>query len=97
METFGKICFAAVAVILSSVLGGYVFMKLWEWFVVYAFAVKPLTLIQAIGLMFVWGYLKHKSKKDEDVTWEDFAREVFSTLILMCMVLGIGYLITLFQ
>lgn len=97
METFGKFCFGALAIITTSLLGGYAFMKLWQWFIVYAFAVQPINLIQAIGLVFFWRYLKPKKKDEDELTWEKFTKQFIEALLWFGITLGLGYLITLFQ
>jgi len=97
METFGKFCFGVLAIITTSLLGGYAFMKLWQWFIVYAFAVQPINLIQAIGLVFFWGYLKPKKKDEEEMTWEKFTKMFVEALLWFGITLGLGYLITLLQ
>jgi hypothetical protein len=96
-ETFGKFCFGVLAIIITSLLGGYVFMTLWQWFIVYAFSVQPINLIQAIGLMFFWRYLNPKKKDDVEMTWGKFTEMIIETLLWFGVVLGLGYLITLFQ
>lgn len=97
METFGKFCFGVLAIITTSLLGGYAFMKLWQWFIVYAFAVQPINLVQAIGLVFFLGYLKHKKKGEEELTWDKFTEQFVEALLWFGITLGLGYLITLFQ
>lgn len=97
METFGKFCFGVLAIIAASILGGYAFMKLWEWFVVYAFSVQPINLVQSIGIVFFWGYLKYQKKEEEDLTWSKFTEKFIESLVRFGVTLGLGYLITLFQ
>ena len=96
MEMFGKFCFGALAMIISAMIGGYAFMKFWEWFVVYSFNVHTLTLLQSIGLMFFIGYLK-PIKKEEDMTFEKFVTKIVEAIIFVLISLGFGLLITLFQ
>ena len=83
MEKFGKFCFGVLSIITRSLLSGYAFMKLWGWFI--------------IGLVFFWGYLKPKKKDEDEFTWEKFIKEFVEDLLLVGVVLGLGYLITLFQ
>lgn len=99
METFGKFCFGMLMVIISALLGGFVFMKLWEWFVVYTFKVDPLSMAQSVGLLIVWSFLTHKHKKTnpESIDFSYFAEKFVIILVSAGMFLGIGYLITLFQ
>ena len=82
MEKFGKFCFGVLSIITRSLLSGYAFMKLWEWFIVYAFHVQTINLIQSIGLVFFWGYLKPK-KKDEPTFTEAMATEAIQTVPLV--------------
>ena len=97
MEKFGKFCFGVLSIITRSLLSGYAFMKLWGWFIVYTFHVQPINLIQSIGLVFFWGYLKPKKKDVDGFTWKKFIKEFVEDLLLVGVVLGLGYLITLFQ
>lgn len=97
METFGKFCFGVFVIITTSLLGGYVFMKLWQWFIVYAFSVQPINLVQAIGLVFFWEYLKPKKKDEEKLTLKKFTKQFIESLLWYGITLGFGYLITLFQ
>lgn len=98
MENFGKLCFIALSLAVAYLLGGYVFMKLWQWFVVSAFAVQPITLIQSIGLTFVLVFLRYKyEKKEKETTWDSIIERFKGTITFYIMALILGYLITLFQ
>lgn len=99
MEKLGKICVGVLILITTSLIGGYAFMKLWQWFIVYAFSVQAITLVQAVGLAFFWGCLKPKNKdKDNDeFTWEKLTNKFIESLSWLVVTLGLGYLITLFQ
>lgn len=99
MEAFGKFCFGVLAIVVAALIGGFVFMKLWAWFVVYAFGVQELNLIQSIGIVFFVSYLKKKKKDDdgEEIDWEKFVKEFFTGIFWDAIILGLGWLITLLQ
>jgi len=71
MKTFGFIIFLLIYMILASIVGGFVFVKLWDWFIVTTFAVKSLTIGQAIGLAFFIGYIKTDLNKDKKIESSD--------------------------
>lgn len=97
MEIFGKISFGIVAILTSALLGGFTFMKLYEWFVSYAFEVQPLNFVQSMGLAFFLGFLRRGKDKVTETKWEEFVAEFFTHILFFAMTLVIGYLITLFQ
>lgn len=98
MEIFGIISFGILAILTSALLGGFTFMKLYEWFVSYAFDVQPLNFVQSIGLVFFLGFLKGRGKeKVTETEWEEFVAEFFTHLLFFALALGIGYVITLFH
>lgn len=100
MEDFGKFCLAILLVIIASVFSGYVFMELWDWFVVPVFGFKNLLLIQAVGLSFFIGFLKHKYKKKDkekdDDSFTDILKIFADNLLHSAVSLGIGWILTLF-
>lgn len=100
MKTFGQICFVILATILSSLMGGFLFMTLWGWFVVYTFHIAPVTMIQAVGLSFFVSYVKRNITKDEDeeeITTEMLVRLFIYNVLWFGVTLGLGYIVTLFQ
>ena len=53
-------------------MNGFVFMKLWQWFMVPSFGLNPLTLVQAIGIGLMisyttqdhsWTYVQEKTNE----------------------------------
>lgn len=93
MENFGKFCFTVILMVLSIFINVFVFIKLYEWFIMSAFQAPKITFAQAFGIILFVGYLKPKVKKDE----EKFSGKQFLELVLIALiVLGIGYLILQF-
>jgi len=80
-----------------SLLGGFVFMTLWDWFIVTTFQARTINLPQAIGLVLIVGYLKPKTKKeDDDLDMEKVGKSFLTAIFMAGCVLGIGWIVTLF-
>lgn len=47
-------------------VNGFVLSKLWSWFVVTTFGMEPLTIVQALGVSIVIGFLTSKPVQDDD-------------------------------
>lgn len=99
LACFGLIVLAAVAIVVSAVMNGYVISVLWGWFVVPLFSVPPLSVATAIGLSLAVGMLvSHSSpsnseKKDTgEVIVNLISQAVFSPLFT----LFIGWLVKSF-
>lgn len=95
METFGKICFGIIAIIASTLLGGFIFMLLWGWFVVPTFNLQYLTLIQCIGLRFFLNQFSGKDYK-KDTTFAELGEMFARELLGGGLVLLLGWIIHLF-
>ena len=52
MKFIGGFFTVVITMIVGAIVRGFVFMKLWSWFVVDIFNVKPLNLIEAIGVVY---------------------------------------------
>lgn len=98
MENFGKLSYAWLLYVLTTIISGFTLMKLWGWFVVYAFPIKELGFLEAVGLSFFLIYLRTKqfSKSDSDPT-EELTEKFIKYLIYIAITLVVGWFITLFQ
>ena len=86
----------SIAIILSAVetiVGGFLFMTLWKWFIVTSFQITPLSLIQAIGVMF---FIKHLRRLPEDKSFDEFVKESLRYILSCGVMLGFAWVITLF-
>ena len=96
MENFGKFCFGIVAVLLTSIYGGFVFSKLWLWIIVEHFGLIHLSVYQSVGVVFFIGaFVRTTEKQKEDkseTAWERFILLVIESIVLYSMYLGIGYI-----
>jgi len=66
MRTIGIIVVTALFVALSSLWSGFVFSKLWAWFITPTFDAKAITMAQSVGIMFVWSSLKARMPERKD-------------------------------
>ena len=97
MENFGKFCFTVILMVLSVFIGGFVFIKLYEWFIMSAFQAPKITFAQALGVMLFVGYLKPKTKKDEEkFSIEKYGKQFLELVLMALIALGLGYLILQF-
>lgn len=97
MENLGKLCYTVALVIISMITGAFVFIKLWQWFIITSFQATPITIPQALGIMLFVGYLKPKAKtEDEKITIKKLTESFFETLLQGVFALLIGWIITLF-
>ena len=105
MQKIGEVTVSFILNILTTILRGFVIVKMWEWFVIPTFGVFEIELIQAIGIstfisfLFntpnVKDYYQMKEFQNSDVyKWYDKAI-VSSAWSLIGLV--IGYIIQLFM
>lgn len=99
MENLGKLFFTLITMVITTLIGGFVFQTLWGWFIVPTFSIQPMTIIQAIGTSFFIGYLNINlgKKNDEKFTMEFVFKTLVSSILMSLFVLGIGWIITLFM
>lgn len=103
METIGKLTLTLVLLALSTLLSGFVLMKLYGWFVVPLYNLSPITWIQAYGLSLVASFLllgiTANMKNDADEVKSATMYVVikfFTSLISYATFLLIGYIAHLF-
>jgi hypothetical protein len=99
METFGKICFTLITMIITALIGGFVFQTLWGWFIVPTLTMPQLTLIQAIGISFFIECLKMNLVKKNDNVFSMLylLNALIMSIVSALLVLGLGWVITLFM
>lgn len=99
MEDFGKLSYVFVLYVITTIISGFAFMKLWGWFITYSFSIKEVGFVEAVGLAFIINYLKTKqfSKNDGGDDMEELTEKFIKYLIYILITLGVGWFITLFQ
>jgi len=66
MKVIGIIVTTLGLMIYSSILNGWAFSKLWQWFMVPTFNLAALSIPSAIGIGYVVSYLTHQIKEDDE-------------------------------
>ena len=106
MKTFGTIMAVLMVLIFTPIMYGFVFSKLWLWFVVPTFGLQELSIIQAIGLTYIVSFFlgnndlfKTANKKTDDKESEEslLIKLIFLPHIYSGLVLFFGWLISLFM
>jgi hypothetical protein len=98
MENFGKFMTVLLAMIISPIINGFVFSKLWLWFIVPIFQIHPLRVVEAIGIIFLINFIKVKKDKeaDKDKFWETFATNMVFVVLMAGFALLSGWVVMLF-
>ena len=98
MEKFGKFMTVVLAMIISPIINGFVFSKLWLWFIVPTFQMQPLRIVEAIGIMFLINFIL--AKKDKEIDKDNFWKEFETNMIFFVLIAGFallsGWIVTLF-
>jgi hypothetical protein len=98
MEAFGKFMTVLLAMIISPIIGGFVIMKLWDWFIIPIFDIHPLRLVEGIALVLIFSYIKADYKKTTTENfWEDFIAKCLFVVTMAAFALFAGWIIHLFM
>jgi len=99
MKNFGKFIAGLIFMIVAPIIRGYVVIKLWAWFIVPTFEMNELRLVEAIGIMFLIGYLSanNNNNNNNKEFWERFAENIIFLLVLSGYVLFAGWIIQMFM
>jgi len=98
MENFGKFMTIVLAMIISPIINGFVFSKLWIWFIVPTFQMQHLRVVEAIGIIFLINFVHARKDKDvdKDKFWENLATSMIFVVLMAGFTLLFGWVITLF-
>jgi hypothetical protein len=97
METFGKFMLVILIMTVTLIINGFVFLKLWLWFIVPTFQMQPLRIIEAIGISLLISFIRTgKNKEDKKNFWENILNQTIFNLGVFIYVLLTGWIITLF-
>lgn len=96
MDAIGKFFTGLILLIITAVIGGFIMIKFWSWFVLPVFFLPSLSLIQAIGFNFFlsWIFYQKRDKK-KDYNFSKFMEDFFDSLLSSAAVFFIGWLIHL--
>ena len=97
MENFGKFMAIVMALIIVPIIRAFVTVKLWAWFVIPAFGLGPIKIVETIGLMFLLGYLADKDAPNiEDNFWEVFGIALIKVVLTAFFTLLSGFVVKSF-
>ena len=95
----GVILAVPILLVYGYLSNGIVLSSLWEWFVVPIFHINSITIVQAIGIAIVVGFLTHQttnnSDKDEEQT-DKWAKLIYG-FISPWLTLLIAYIVHSFM
>lgn len=88
-----------VTLVFGSIMDGWVLATLWRWFIMPLFEVPALTLLEAIGLCLIVGYLtvNFTQAKDERESTEKVADALTRSFVYPLVVLGVSYVVHRFM
>lgn len=101
MQKFNEVSMVCILLVFTSVVNGFVIMKLWGWFIVLAFNARPLQMVEAIGLMlfvrFAENRLAVRRNEKEDRSFLAILQEnIFMVIYFAAFALLFGWIINLF-
>ena len=97
MKEFGKFCLRLILMIVSTIFSGYVFLQLYNWFILIPFHAPIINLAQAIGLKLIISYTQVFPKPSEiETTMKSIIYDSYVFNITVALIWGIAYIITLF-
>lgn len=100
MKNLGKLMAVLLLIVLSPLIQGFVFMKLWNWFAVPIFELNTLNLIEAIGLAYLIGYVRYKaddSPQEKGLPGEIFIKAILHLIIPSVIFLFLGWIVQSFM
>lgn len=98
MENFGKFMTVVLIITIATIIDGFVFSKLWLWYIVPIFQMQPISIVEAIGILLLMKFTQVKTNKDIDTDkiWGELAKKTIGYLYKSGLVLLCGWIITLF-
>lgn len=94
MENFGKFCFSIILSVLTLYISGFVFIKLYEWFIMSLFQLPKITLVQALGIMLFIGYLNPNARKlQEKSSIKEYGEKFLNFILIATITLVFGYIL----
>lgn len=99
MKDFGEFCIMLLFIVVMTFLGGFVFMKLYNWFIVPAYGLQPILFIQAIGISAFIGFVRYRYKESPDNkdAFDDSLSRFTHYVLYNLVALGLGWIVTLFM
>lgn len=97
LSCLGAIALIPLVLVITYLINGWVLTILWGWFIVPIFHLPALTLIPALGLGIVAGYLTYQTPPDVETvkrgSWERMFVTVGGALIQPLITLVVAWII----
>ena len=96
----GLVVVFVVSLVLSAIWKGYVLSVIWGWFAVPTFGLPPLSLVPAIGISYIIGFLTcqyNPPRKDDKSHQERFQESVLFSFIYPLLILGLSAAVNIFM
>ena len=99
MEKVGKFTVFVIGILFNCIINGYVFLKLWEWFIIPIFKVHSLNIVQSIGILLFINFIRLDRDKESIIQnyWEEFVKSIIKNVVIAVVALLFGWTITLFM
>jgi hypothetical protein len=98
MKSLFKLLFGFLGIPAISLLRGFVVAKLWAWFVVPVFALPGLSTVAALGIGMMLAYItQNTGSREDDRPTLSFASQTLTQALNSAIVLGIGFIFSLFM
>jgi ABC-type Fe3+ transport system permease subunit len=93
----GALVLLVGTMVLAYLANGWALMTLWGWFISETFALPALSIVQAIGISIVVGFLTSKysdtQHKDESKGWEAFFKTASYSIIGPVVAVAVGWIV----
>lgn len=100
MKVFGQLMATLIVTAILFILQGFVFSKLWLWFIVPMFGTRPVKIIEAIALLWIIQFtlsifVKKKSNDEKESFTEKLITYCIYAIVISTLALGGGWIIKL--
>ena len=97
MKELKELIYSAVILIISLLIKGFVFCKLYMWFIIPIFNFRNINLYESIGVIILIKHLFTKNSTNEnDVSLKGYYTIIRSVLLSSLLSLLIGYIVKSF-
>lgn len=99
MRILGGIFLTLILIPASILINGWVMSRIWLWFIAPTFDIRPLSIVEAIGVMTVISFSIHiPVKYDPEESYAvQMLSEMVGVLVRCAMVLSIGAVVKQFM
>lgn len=94
---FGGVIGFIALMVLGAILGGWALSVTWGWFMVPVFGLPELSIVPAMGIALVIGYLTKSSGSSNKEGGEAIIEGIVHTFVGPLLVVGIGWIILQFM